>query len=88
MLRRRRVQSGVGAEVGAWPWWELQRRNRDGQRIGDVLGAGVGSEFEAGRVLFSRVAGSGCFGGNCGAGNDVGSGSGVGCGLAIIPLTG
>ena len=62
--------SSAGAEVGAAEgricfrvsasggllWWELQRRKRDGQRVGDVLGAGVvGGEFEAGRVFFSRV---------------------------------
>ena len=41
---------------GGLLWWELQRRKRDGQRVGDVLGAGVvGGEFEAGRVFFSRV---------------------------------
>ena len=62
--------SSAGAEVGAAEgricfrvsasggvlWWVLQRRKRDGQRVGDVLGAGVvGGEFEAGRVFFSRV---------------------------------
>ena len=62
--------SSAGAEVGAAEgricfrvsasggllWWELQRRKRDGQRVGGVLGAGVvGGEFEAGRVFFSRV---------------------------------
>ena len=41
---------------GGLLWSELQRRKRDGQRVGDVLGAGVvGGEFEAGRVFFSRV---------------------------------
>ena len=90
--------SSAGAEVGAAEgriffrvsasggllWWELQRRKRDGQRVGDVLGAGVvGGEFEAGRVFFSRaLAGYGCFGGNCGAGIGMGSGSGVGLVLA------
>ena len=69
-LRRRRVQSWVAVQVRRWAriffrvsasggllWWELQRRKRDGQRVGDVLGAGVvGGEFEAGPFFF-RVCG-------------------------------
>jgi hypothetical protein len=96
---------GAGAEAGGRPkaaiFWGLWRCIRDGQRIGDGLGAGVealASSRKWGQVQRQRRPKAAIFpwvgalwwgvGTNCGAAIGMGSGPGMGDGLGAGPGVG